>query len=167
MPKQKKTAAQPIPPIPPMPRKAYYAFAKKLPKDICLFCEYESFQVVIREWKHWVLIQDIAPYFHWQSILIPKRHICSLDDFRPGEKREFWKAGSEIIEAYRSLGVEKVRLQIHLRLTKTDIPTKGHFHAQYYQFRDGDFKTIALQKVYKEPTANLLRKALKEAQKSS
>lgn len=63
-----------------MDRKTYDSWFKEIPKDVCTFCQWEKYQVVLKEFEHWVWIANIAPYWKWHTMIISKRHFEKYSD---------------------------------------------------------------------------------------
>jgi len=55
-------------------------FIPNIPKDVCTFCEWDKYQLVLKEFDHWVWIANIAPYWRWHTMVIPKRHFVEFDE---------------------------------------------------------------------------------------
>ncbi len=98
-----------------MAREKYEEFVKTIPAGMCLFCEYEKYQIIIKEWKYWFWIQPISSYFKYHTMLCPKRHVRYLCKLSEEEKNEFWRADNFINKKYESIGVKKLRMQTHAR----------------------------------------------------
>jgi len=141
----------------PMSRDKYDRFVKTIPAGVCLFCEYKKYQITIHEWKYWVLVQPISPYFTFHSMLCSKRHVKYLSELNKRERLEFWKADRQINEAYKRAGINKVRLQLHIRHegNKSGGPNE-HLHIHYYQFKKGDFKILLSKNAHKQNMVKIL-----------
>lgn len=148
----------------PMSRDNYDKFIKTIYADICLFCEYKKYQILIHEWKHWILIQPISPYFKYHVMLCPKKHIKYLSELNKKEQKEFWKADKAICGAYNKIGVKKLRLQVQARFAEKSRIKKRtfpfahneHLHIHYYKFREGDFRILVSKTAYKQDMRRLL-----------
>ncbi len=81
-------------------RKQYYKIWASDHSGLCVFCEVE--QIVLQEFKYWKWVAAIAPYWKYQTMLYPKRHISTIDEMSDKEWEEFKKIQSSIIEVYRS-----------------------------------------------------------------
>ena len=55
-------------------RKQYDNWFKEIPENVCTFCDWEKYQIVLKEFEHWVWIANIAPYWKWHTMIISKRH---------------------------------------------------------------------------------------------
>lgn len=72
-------------------RVEYELFLKSIPKNICTFCEYHDYQIVLKEGWRWVWIANLAPYWKYHTMLISKRHFTEyieMDDFESVELKE-------------------------------------------------------------------------------
>ncbi len=141
----------------PMSRNEYDKFVKTIPANICLFCKYKKYQIIIHEWKYWILVQSISPYFTFHSMLCTKRHIKYFSELNNNERLEFWKSDKEINYAYNMAGIKKIRMQLHIRYTNNkNTGPNEHFHMHYYQFKDGDFKILLSKTAYKQDMVKIL-----------
>lgn len=151
-----------------MPRNDYDKFVKTIPAGVCLFCEYKKYQILIREWKHWSLIQPISPYFKYHVMLCTKRHLKYLSQLNKKEQEEFWKADKAVCSAYKKIGIKNLRMQLHARFARKAVAKKSalpldhneHLHIHYYKFKDGDFKILVSKTAYKQDMRSLLKKFL-------
>jgi diadenosine tetraphosphate (Ap4A) HIT family hydrolase len=62
-------------PTKPLARPDYLEWSKTLPKEGCMLCDWQDWQLVLKEYDHWVWVYSCAPYKKFNSMLIPKRHI--------------------------------------------------------------------------------------------
>ncbi len=83
-------------------RPQYDKWLKKLPKDYCTFCHYDEFQIILHEGYEWVWIANIAPYWYYHTMLIPKRHFTEFGDMTNSEAIEFKQILSLAMKRYRS-----------------------------------------------------------------
>ena len=121
-------------------RQEYDKWIATLPKDKCTFCEWEQYQIVLKEFKHWVWIANIAPYWYWHTIILSKRHFVEFHDQSFQEVAELLTVldytKKKFIDAklYRKTGelVEKFVYFWRLRLNRFDPISKtvrpDHFH---------------------------------------
>ena len=63
-----------------MSRKDYDKWLKKLPPNVCTFCQWEKYQIVLKEFEHWVWIASLAPYWRYHTMFISKRHFEKFAD---------------------------------------------------------------------------------------
>jgi diadenosine tetraphosphate (Ap4A) HIT family hydrolase len=63
-----------------MTRKEYDTWYKTIPENACTFCDWQKYQIVLKEFEHWVWIANIAPYWKWHTMIIPKRHFEKYSD---------------------------------------------------------------------------------------
>lgn len=123
-----------------MNREEYDKWFEKLPKDICTFCQWEKYQIILREFDRWVWIANIAPYWRWHTMIISKRHFVRYSDMTFKEAGElpfvFDYAEKKILdsELKRKDGslIEKVVYFWRFRANRFD-PVSGtvrpdHFH---------------------------------------
>ncbi len=141
----------------PMPRREYDKFVKTIPRNVCLFCAYKKYQIIIREWKNWILVQPVSPYFTYHVMLCSKRHVKYLYELNANERAEFFKADEWINRVYKKIGIKRVRMQFHGRHSvKNKKPDPNeHLHIHYYKFEEGDFKILLHKTAYKQDMKKL------------
>lgn len=61
-------------------RKQYDKYFKKIPDNVCTFCQWEKHQIILKEFEHWLWIANLAPYWRWHTMLIPKRHFVEYHE---------------------------------------------------------------------------------------
>ncbi len=71
-----------------MNRKQYLDYLKENPDTTCQFCDYNSRQIVLKETKSWVWIANLAPYWKWHTMFIPKSHIEKIEELKLEEFEE-------------------------------------------------------------------------------
>ena len=54
----------------------------------CPFCDIYNKQIVLKETKGWQLIANIAPYWKYHTIIVPRRHIVDLPDITSNDHIE-------------------------------------------------------------------------------
>jgi len=69
-------------------RPEYDDWLKTIPRDVCTFCRWKKYQIVLREFKYWVWIANIAPYWKWHTMIISKRHFEKYSDMTSLEAGE-------------------------------------------------------------------------------
>lgn len=90
-------------PLKPMDRGTYLEWCKDLPKDICFLCEWKEWQLVLREYKRWVLVYSCAPYKQYNMMLIPKRHVEYMHDLSLKEIRDLKEATKDCYDTFHKL----------------------------------------------------------------
>jgi diadenosine tetraphosphate (Ap4A) HIT family hydrolase len=68
-------------------RDEYYNWLLTIPSKTCAFCKMEN-HIYIKRPKYWSLIFNIAPYWKYHLLLIPKRHVVSLSDLSSAEIKD-------------------------------------------------------------------------------
>jgi len=53
-------------------RQEYDNWVSQLPKDVCTFCEWDKYQILLKEFEYWIWIACIAPYWRWHTMIVPK-----------------------------------------------------------------------------------------------
>lgn len=127
-------------------REEYDSWVKTI--KTCTFCEWNKYQVVLKEFKYWVWIASIAPYWKYHTMIIPKRHFEKYSEINHKEAKELVKAinyGEDKIlnsNLYRTDGskIEKVVYFWRYRKNRYD-PVSGnmrpsHFHLHLIPDRD-------------------------------
>ncbi len=74
------------------PSRAQYRKVKDKIKT-CQFCDPENLQaqsVKSLEGEHWLVIANKYPYLDGNLMLVPKRHVCQVEDLNDQEKAEFF-----------------------------------------------------------------------------
>ena len=61
-------------------RKQYDKWVAELPKDKCTFCEWKKYNVVLKEFDYWIWVANIAPYWYWHTMFVPKRHFVEFNE---------------------------------------------------------------------------------------
>lgn len=132
-------------------RKTYARLRKQDEKrNDCSFCDSSAIEEVIEETDHFSIIANRTPYDYFEGrkvsehyMVLPKRHLETLDDFNDTERLEFAK----IIGKYEKNGfdiysrgvgsVGRSVLHQHTHLIKnSNIPTKLYIFIQkpYFLF---------------------------------
>lgn len=55
-------------------------FTPSIPTGACTFCEWKKYQQVIKEFENWLWIANLAPYWNWHTMVVPKRHFVEFQD---------------------------------------------------------------------------------------
>lgn len=69
-------------------RKQYDKWLRKLPEGICTFCDFKKYQIILKEFDYWVWIANLAPYWYWHTMIVPKRHFVEFDEMTFRESGE-------------------------------------------------------------------------------
>ena len=122
-----------------MNRKDYDLWLRELHPHVCTFCD-PTKQIVIKEFDYWIWIANIAPYWKYHTMIVPKRHFEKFSDMTFLEAGELIKVidygEKKMIDAKlkRDDGtlIEKVVYFWRFRLDRFD-PLSGtvrpsHFH---------------------------------------
>jgi diadenosine tetraphosphate (Ap4A) HIT family hydrolase len=72
-------------------RPEYDKFMQDLPDGKCTFCEWETYQIVLKEFDQWLWIANIAPYWKYHTMIMPKRHFEKYSDMTFMEAGELVK----------------------------------------------------------------------------
>lgn len=90
----------------------------KLHTGICIFCAKD---LLIKEYKFWVLLQNKFPYNKWGNehwLLAPKRHV----------EEEIYLLEDERIELYKILASLNYNMQILNKKEDRSVPHHFHYH---------------------------------------
>ena len=68
-------------------REQYEGWLRNIPQGTCTFCD-KDYQVVLHEFDHWLWVANIAPYWYWHTMIIPKRHFVEFDEMSFKESSE-------------------------------------------------------------------------------
>lgn len=72
-------------------RTEYDSFMKALPENKCTFCEWEKYQVILKEFENWVWIANLSPYWKFHTMIVSKRHFEKYSDMTFKEAGELVK----------------------------------------------------------------------------
>jgi hypothetical protein len=112
-------------------REEYNIWLARLPKDLCAFCEWGEYQVLLKEFEYWIWIACIAPYWQWHTLIVPKRH------FIEPEEQTFKEVGERVfVESY----VKKRLLDADL---KREDGTPVEKIVVFYRFRANRYDQIS------------------------
>ena len=75
-------------PVRLLSRKEYDEWIKSIPRDACTFCKYGEYQMILHEFDHWIWVANIAPYWYWHTMIVPKRHFVEFDEMTFKESSE-------------------------------------------------------------------------------
>lgn len=70
-----------------MSREQYDVWMKALVPNECTFCDITK-QIVLKEFNYWYWIANIAPYWKYHTMIIPKRHFEKYSDMTMQEAGE-------------------------------------------------------------------------------
>lgn len=65
-------------------RGEYEEMIKKIPKDICIFCD-SRYQITLGFSQYWWWVACIAPYWRYHTMFVPKRHIEDITEITTQE----------------------------------------------------------------------------------
>jgi diadenosine tetraphosphate (Ap4A) HIT family hydrolase len=82
-------------------RNEYDEWIEGIPKGACTFCQWQEYQIPLKEFDNWVWIANIAPYWHWHTMIFPKRHFVRLEEMNLEETGELMKALKYAEDKYR------------------------------------------------------------------
>jgi len=69
-------------------RKQYDAWIKQADPNTCFFCQWAKYQAVIKEFKNWLWVQNLAPYWYYHTMFMPKRHFTRESEMTVEEMAE-------------------------------------------------------------------------------
>lgn len=132
-----------------MSRVQYDEFVKQIPNGVCTFCEWEKYQVVLKEFEHWVWIANLAPYWRYHTLIMPKRHFVKYGDMTFKEAGELTTVidygEKKMLDAKLTNGngmiYEKIvyfwryRFNNYDHVSKTLRPSHMHLHLTFDQDR--------------------------------
>lgn len=139
-------------------RKQYYKWLSLQSKDKCLFCDWKENQVLHKEFKHWIWIDNIAPYWNYYGVLVPKRHFEEYKDMTEKEGKELSLVtdyvAKKIIDVSPKLTGEFNQVQFIWRkrfINEENRPT--HFHINVGPDCDGRLNSTINKSAYKKDTS--------------
>ncbi len=106
-------------------------FAPSIPTNVCSFCEWEKYQIVLKEFSYWLWIANLAPYWWWHTMIIPKRHFVEFDE-------QSYKENAELLDV---LSYVK-RKMLDAELMRPD-GTKVKKIVHFWRFRADRFDPIS------------------------
>lgn len=86
-------------------REEYERWMQSLPADRCLLCEPHE-QIVLGASEFWYWIANVAPYWRYHTMLIPKRHIRDMAHLTLDEFADFQRFEREIVNHLVGLGLQ-------------------------------------------------------------
>lgn len=122
-----------------MTRAEYDKYLKEIPSGACTFCDPKT-QYILKEFNNWIWIANIAPYWRYHTMIIPRRHFEKFTDMtfiEAGELTSVVDYGEKKIIDSRLLRkdgslVEKVVYFWRHRVNNFDPQSKtyrpSHFH---------------------------------------
>jgi len=90
----------------PLERGEYLEWSKLLPDKGCMLCDWQDWQLVLKEYNNWVWVYSCAPYKKWNSMLIPKRHIEYMHELTPSEWQDFSCIMQEMYGVFHTINDE-------------------------------------------------------------
>ncbi|SMQ72342.1 Diadenosine tetraphosphate (Ap4A) hydrolase [Plantibacter sp. VKM Ac-1784] len=85
-----------------MPRAQYDEWLKSLPEELCTFCEWQDYQIVLASTNHWLWILNRSPYWKYHTMLIPRRHVVEMSDLSVVETGELFTIYAIAVDALRN-----------------------------------------------------------------
>lgn len=73
-------------------RAEYDIWYKQIPGTTCTFCQWNKYQNVIHEFKHWIWIENKAPYWYFHTMFVPKRHFEREEEMTLSEMADLIEA---------------------------------------------------------------------------
>jgi diadenosine tetraphosphate (Ap4A) HIT family hydrolase len=55
-------------------------FIPNIPPNVCTFCDWQKYQIVLKEFHYWVWIANLSPYWSWHTMIVPKRHFVEFHE---------------------------------------------------------------------------------------
>lgn len=132
------------------PRTEYRGYIEKLNQNnICGFCSIQG-GLMIEEYQHWVWIYCQFPYWKFNTLLIPKRHILKFYDLNTDELQELATTLKDIECAYNDFNLvgKKSEYGQHLimfwrsRFSTPDTFTLSHLHLHICTEKEGAWDNI-------------------------
>lgn len=106
-------------------------FSPAIPKDLCTFCAWEEYQIVLKEFTHWIWIANLAPYWWWHTMVIPRRHFVEFDE-------QSYKENAELLDVLSHVK----RKMLDANLKKSDgTPVKKIVH--FWRYRLDRFDKVS------------------------
>lgn len=113
-----------------MSRAEYDLWTKNIPKEKCMFCD-QNEQFILKEGYEWLWVANIAPYWYYHTMLIPKRHFVEYWDMTNDEAIELKQLSKYVINRYRQAKL--------LRSDNTEIKK----YVFFWRLRDDRFDPIS------------------------
>lgn len=88
-------------------RAEYELFLQSIPENVCTFCEWKTYQIVLKEGYKWVWIANLSPYWNWHTMLIPKRHFTEFTEMTEFELSEMGEMLKLAMVKYRGAGLKR------------------------------------------------------------
>lgn len=86
---------------PLMSRESYDKWLESLPANLCTFCEWRRYQIVLRETDSWIWILNRAPYWRYHTMFVPKRHVEQMSELSVVEIGELFSMYESAVEVFR------------------------------------------------------------------
>jgi diadenosine tetraphosphate (Ap4A) HIT family hydrolase len=135
-------------------RREYNDWLRTLPKEYCAFCDWKSHQILLHEGRYWLWIMNLAPYWRYHTLLIPKRHVREFSELDVPEVGELVEVYSHAVSRFRRARlsrsddsiVEKFVFFWRLRDNPMDFASGNqrpdHFHIHFVPDRDQLFDPV-------------------------
>lgn len=134
-------------------REEYKNHLEEIKNISCRFCESDT-QIIIKEFKYFKWIFNIAPYYKYHTMLIPDRHILKITDMTADEWQE-WKTIHEHIKGKFKQEFGTNQLMVMVRefygdTDKVEYYKPEHLHISYINDKIGDFEKLNLDLTAKD-----------------
>ncbi len=152
-------------------RSVYEKWIKEVPKDECLLCKYNEYQIVIDEFDNWAWILAISPYWKYHTMLAPYRHVATFAELNDAEVRELHALTGRIEKSYNLLtsneGGDSIPKNVVFFWRKRyeigegrDNQSNQHYHLHISPDKDHSWEPVLDNEAYKinvEEAIKLLR----------
>lgn len=91
-----------------MDRKSYDKWVAGMKPGECTFCDWKHNQIVLKEGWRWMWIANIAPYWYWHTMLVPKRHITKMEEINDYEWMELKEMHTYAMNKYRNAKLTRI-----------------------------------------------------------
>jgi len=134
-------------------RAEYESLIKSVPKDVCLLCD-ASQQVILGESPLWYWTANIAPYWKYHTMFIPKQHKEDMDELTTEEFDDFRELYRVVKNHLRGLRlshedgrpVDQFVLMARIReegvSDGSTYPKPKHLHLHYSPDREGSERIV-------------------------
>ena len=83
----------------------YKKYLMTLGKNYCPFCDIQK-QIILGKSKHWTWVANIAPYWRYNILIVPKKHRLDFDELEMEELIDLQKFYKKIIKHLLSLNLK-------------------------------------------------------------
>jgi ATP adenylyltransferase len=123
------------------PWRLSYVTAASVPTTECVFCEAQSgdqSDLVLWRGQHCYVILNLYPYNNGHLMVVPNRHLCTLESLRPDEQAEMMRlvrlSEMALNEAYHPHGIN-----VGINLGKAaGAGIENHLHVHFVPRWSGD-----------------------------